>query len=188
MSNQRLARELNSQIKVAQPAQQNLSGSATYVGQIIPTAPPLSSLTYTLTNATSAAVKYIIGDATGLIAASIGGTLVSPTKLNGATGIVAANKLMTGYAPIGFGSMIFKATSSADQFNNIPKAYVVNHAGNLSSSDIDLASAATNVAQNAKILTLNCSIKLDASRAIVVDVDASETLAITMKPAGYKQG
>lgn len=180
-----IAAGLTRDIKVTNVAQQNLSGSVTNIGSLVNTAPPLSSLTYMLNNTTSNSKSYIIGDTTGMIAAKLGGTWNSPTSLNGVAGIVAANKLMLGYMPIKFGSVIFQAGTSAVQFANVPSVHVCNHSGQLSSDEINLNSAKTNIAQNDKILHLACEILLQANRAITVAVDPSESLQITLQPIAF---
>lgn len=181
------AMQLAPKVKATNVAQQNLSGSETYIGSIINTAPALQSLTYKLANTTTATKEFIIGDPTGLIAAAKGGTLVAPTSLNGNSSIVTANKAMLGYMPIKFGKIIFEATSSSAQFANAPAVHVCNLAGKLASDEINLQAAKTNVAQNSKILTVKCDLMLAPNRAITQVVDASETLLVTLCPVAYSE-
>ncbi len=179
------ANRLSRTVKVTAGVRSNLSGSETDYGYIISEVPKQPSLTYVLTNATTALKKFVIGDGNGMIAASLGVTLADPTSINGNTAIVEANKAMLSSQVIEFNEITWKASASATQFNNVPTWYASNFSGQLVPDVINLAVAEKNTAQNDLILTTKGLTRLDGFRGLVVDVNASSTLTVTMSPSAY---
>lgn len=180
-----VANRLSRTVKVTPGVKSNLSGSETDYGYIISEVPKQAGITYVLNNTTTALKKYVIGDGNGMIAAALGVTLADPTSINGNTAIVEANKAMLANQVIEFAEITWKASASATQFNNVPTWYATNFSGQLVPDIINLAQAEKNTAQNDLILTTKGLTRLDGFRGLVVDVNASSSLSVTMTPSAY---
>lgn len=180
-----VANRLSRTVKVTPGVKSNLSGSETDYGYIISEVPKQAGITYVLNNTTTALKKYVIGDGNGMIAAALGVTLADPTSINGNTAIVEANKAMLANQVIEFAEITWKASASATQFNNVPTWYAANFSGQLVPDIINLAQAEKNTAQNDLILTTKGLTRLDGFRGLVVDVNASSSLSVTMTPSAY---
>jgi hypothetical protein len=185
MQNNSVAEQLSTSVKITNQVKSNLSGSQTSYGFMVSEVPKLPALTYTLANSGTVPKNYIIGDPHGMIAASLGGTIADPDKLQGVAGYVAPNKSMYINSKVLFSEITWKTSSDATQFNNTPTFYACNLAGNVVPDPINLAVAEKNTAQNTLILTTTGLYRLDAQRGLYVTVMAAETLTVTMSPKAY---
>lgn len=146
---------------------------------------PLGAFTVTLDNSGgSAAANYIIGDYSKLIRTLKGGTIVEPDSCTvGATSTaVSAMNFSFAGSPIVVGSVNYKVTSSANQFNNNLQEIMADIDGTLNISQIVTAAAERNTAFNSKLLTLKTNIILSNFRALYLVVNAGETVELTLTP------
>lgn len=180
-----VAKELSRTVKVASQPQSNLSGSTTDYGAMIQSIPALPAFVYSLGNAGTVTENFIIGDPSGMIAASLGTSPSNPDSINGSSGLVTANKNMFYSSSVLFGEISWKTSSDASQFDQTPTVYVTNHTGQLIPKPIILTAAERNTQYNNKLLTTKGDVRLDAFRALYVPVIAGETLTVTMMPKAY---
>ena len=137
-----------------------------------------TSFTVTCTNATLAAVEYVIGDPDGMVAGKTGRTFTQPTSAQSIT--VAALQASFRSAAVLVKGINYNTTDGVVQF---PQSFRFADADYDRVSEIDIFSveAERNTAQNPNLLTLSFKepFELDWNAAFLITVAPGESATLT---------
>lgn len=169
---------------------QGYQNTVTAVGAVAQIANRLSSqnflrpFTIKITNSTSAAVSYMLGDPGALIQTKLGGSWGTITSNSIGSGSAAQSAFDTtvGYRPIVCDSVTYTVTSSATQFDNEFAMYQAAIDGSNQAAPINIAAARRSNQFQSLILNIQTPIVFGPGFGLKIVVDASETVSLTFNP------
>jgi hypothetical protein len=134
-----------------------------------------STITFFLDNSASAsAATYILFDAVGQVAATLGGTLEAPDQVNGGlTTNTALKAALVGQPMVVKGFNYAVTTGSSAQFRQSMRYHLGRIDGSLATVPIFVSSAQRNTQQNANLLTIEQPFLISQFGAVTITVAAN---------------